>query len=175
MVLSNCFLLQNVLSPEGRCGAYPVGVQFSLFSFVEFLVREGILDFKTYLLERPCFCFKMFYLTDRTGGTGGRSSKVFFNFFVLRYIKHSKHNSWRGHFEPWNCFIPRREMRSISSRGPIDTFFIYWLSERISDFQNLSLGEAFLKPLKSFISRREMRSISSRGPIETLSIYWILF
>ena len=32
------------------------------------------------------------------------------------------------------CFIPRREIRSISSRGPIDTLSIYCLSERILDF-----------------------------------------
>ena len=35
-----------VLSPEGRCVAYPVGVQLRLFPFIEFWVRRGILDFK---------------------------------------------------------------------------------------------------------------------------------
>ena len=35
-----------VLSPEGRCVAYPVGVQLRLFPFIEFCVRKGILDFK---------------------------------------------------------------------------------------------------------------------------------
>ena len=49
------------------------------------------------------------------------------------------------------CFIPRREIRSISSGGPIDTLSIYCLSKRILDFQNIPLGEAFLKPLIDFI------------------------
>ena len=75
--------LENVLSPEGRCVAYPVGVQLRLFPFIEFWVRRGILDFKTYLLKRPFFCFKI--------------------------------------------IIPRREMRSISSRSPIETPSIYWI------------------------------------------------
>ena len=37
-----------VLSPEGRCEAYPVGVQLRLFPFIEFWVRKGILDFKNW-------------------------------------------------------------------------------------------------------------------------------
>ena len=40
------------------------------------------------------------------------------------------------------CFIPRREIRSISSRGPIDTLSIYCLRERLFHFQT-SIG--FLK------------------------------
>ena len=44
-------------------------------------------------------------------------------------------------------------MRSISSRGPIDTLSIFCLSERILDFQNIPVREAFLKPSKCFIVR----------------------
>ena len=56
-------------------------------------------------------------------------------------------------------------MRNISSRGPNDIVSTYCLRERILDFQNMYLGEAFLKTWKYFIPRREMRSLSSRGPI----------
>jgi len=71
----------QVLSPEGRWLAYPVGVQLRLFPFIEFWVRKGILDFETFLLERPFFCFKMFYFT---GGRVGRSPKVSFNIFHFK-------------------------------------------------------------------------------------------
>ena len=39
---------ETFLYPEGRCVAYPVGVQLRLFPFIEFWVRKGILDFKNF-------------------------------------------------------------------------------------------------------------------------------
>ena len=64
-------------------------------------------------------------------------------------------------------FIPRREMRSISSRGPIETLSIYCcLSKRILHFQKPIGFLKIFEPRKCFIPRREIRSISSRGPIE---------
>ena len=54
-------------------------------------------------------------------------------------------------FEACQCFIPRREIRSISSIGPIDTLSIYCLRKRIFDFQNMPLGEAFFEPCQCFI------------------------
>ena len=84
--------MTRFLSPEGRCVAYPVGVQLRLFPFIEFLVRK--LDFKT-----------------------NRGYRVFF---------------------ARKCFILRREMRSISIRGPIETPFIeFWFRKGILDFRNL--------------------------------------
>ena len=65
------FPLENVLSPEGRCLAYPVGVQLRLFPFIEFWVRKGILDFKNQYGLSTFFCLKMFYLMGWTGGTCG--------------------------------------------------------------------------------------------------------
>ena len=60
-------------------------------------------------------------------------------------------------------FIPRREIRSMSSRGPIDTLSIYCcLSERILHFKKSIGFLKIFKPRKCFIRRREMRSISSR-------------
>ena len=54
--------------------------------------------------------------------------------------------------ETWECFIPRREIRSISSRGPIVFTYVLILGRKgILDFQNMPLGEAFLKPWKCFI------------------------
>ena len=47
-----------VLSLEGRCVAYPVGVSLRLFPFIEFWVRKGILDFKKI---QPRGCFEFFY------------------------------------------------------------------------------------------------------------------
>ena len=59
----------------------------------------------------------------------------------------------------WRCFVmnsyPTKEIRSISNRGPIDTLSIYCLSERILDFQNMPLGQPFLKPWTRFIPRRK--------------------
>ena len=78
-----------VLSPEGRCVAYPVGVQLRLFPFIEFWVRKGILDFKNlYGLSR----------------------------FFLRE----------------NVFILRREMNSISSRGPIVFTYVLFVVGRVT-------------------------------------------
>ena len=38
--------------------------------------------------------------------------------------------------------IPRREMRSISSRGPIVfTYVLFWVRKGIFEFQNMPLGE----------------------------------
>ena len=76
-ISSRCpIVFTNVLSPEGRCEAHPGGVQLRLFTFIEFWVRKGILDFKN---QKGLSCL-----------------------FIAR-----------------KCFIPRREMRSISSRFPI--------------------------------------------------------
>ena len=101
---------------------------------------------------------------------------ILFLFYILPQVTFLTSKTYRVYrvFFARKCFIPRREIRSISSRGPIDTLSIYCLSERILHFQK-SIG--FLKifePRKCFIPRREMRSISSRGPIETLSIYCCL-
>ena len=72
-------------------------------------------------------------------------------------------------------FIPRREIRSISSRGPIEVSFhllnfglerVYWTSKSYRVYRVF-----FAR--KCFIPRREMRSISSRGPIVfTYVVFW---
>ena len=84
-------------------------------------------------------------------------------------------NLREGFLKPLKCFIPQREMRSISSRGPIVfTYVLFWVREGISHFQK-SIG--FLKifePRKCFIPLREMRSTSSRGPIVfTYVLFWV--
>ena len=73
------------------------------------------------------------------------------------------------------CFIPQREIRSISSRGPIVfTYVLFWVRKGILDFQNMLEGEAFQKPRKCCIPLREMRNISSRGPIIfTYVLFWV--
>ena len=44
-------------------------------------------------------------------------------------------------------FYPPREIRSKSNRGPIVfTCVLFWVRKGILDFQNMTLGEAFLKP-----------------------------
>ena len=52
----------------------------------------------------------------------------------------------------YEVFIPRREIRSISSRGPIVfTSGLILGSEIFRQFQNMAAGEAFLKPQKCFL------------------------
>ena len=87
----------NILSPKGRCVAYPVGVQSRLFPFIEFWVG------------------KVYWIS--------KTDKVYRLFFASK------------------CFIPRREMHSISSGGPIIfTYVLFWVRKGILEFQNLLGG-----------------------------------
>ena len=63
------FFASKCLSPEGRCEAYPVGVQLRIFPFIEFWDRRGILGCINPYGLSTFFCFKMFNLTGWTGGT----------------------------------------------------------------------------------------------------------
>ena len=64
------------------------------------------------------------------------------------------------------CFIPLREIRSISSRGPIIfTRFWFCVKNRIWQFQNQATTVTFF-PLENVLSPpRQMCKISSSGPI----------
>ena len=108
-----------ILSPEGRCVAYPVEVQFFFYIYI--------------------ICL---------------SNRVLHFHKSIKFLKI---------FEPRKCFIPRREIRSISSRGPIDTLSIYCLRERILHFQK-SIGFLMIFEPRKCFPRREIRSIFSGGP-----------
>ena len=55
-------------------------------------------------------------------------------------------------FEPRKCFIPRREIRSISSRGPIVfTYVLFWVREGILHFQKSIRFLKIFEPRKCFI------------------------
>ena len=99
---------QNILSPEGRCIAYPVGVQLFLL---------------------------MFYF-----GLG----KVYWI---------SKTNTVYRIFLSWKCFIPRREMHSISSRGPIVFIYVlFWVGNDFDTFKITLLRWPFFFSWKCFTS-----------------------
>ena len=66
-------------------------------------------------------------------------------------------------FREISFFIPRWEMRSISSRGPI-VYTKFWVRKFWTLSKSGRVSQLFF-PLKCFIPRWEMRSISSRGPI----------
>jgi len=77
-------------------------------------------------------------------------------------------------FEHRKYFIPRREIRSVSSGGPIDTLSIHFVLGKCCTFKNplaflwfLNL-ENVLSPEGRYVVYpvREIHSISSRGPIE---------
>ena len=81
------------------------------------------------------------------------------------------------HFDilkPRKCFIPRREMRSISSGGPIVfTYVLFWVRKRMWHFQKQITVMTFFH-LKCFTSRVEMRGISCRGSIVfTYVLFWV--
>ena len=70
------FTVNLFLSPVGRCVEYSVAVQLRLFPFIEFWVRNGILDFKNQQGLSTFFYFKMFYLTGRVGRVGWSVKRV---------------------------------------------------------------------------------------------------
>ena len=79
------------------------------------------------------------------------------------------------------CFIPRREIRSISLGVQLILFPFIGVSKSLEPFKNLKGFSVFFYS-KCFIPRREMRSISSRGSIEVCfhllnfvlgNVYWI--
>ena len=123
----------RVLSPEGRCRAYPVGVQLFLLMFYP---PKGDTQ---YLTRGPIDTLSIYCLSER--------------------LEHFKNQLGLLTFFPSKCFIPRREIRSISLGVQLIHFPFIVLVNDQSTSKTHSVYRLFF-PSKYFIPRREIRSIS---------------
>ena len=95
--------------------------------------------------------------------------------WLRKRIWHFQNHDTTATFFPWKCFIPRREMQSISSRGPIVftyTLFgivkVYWTFKNIQVFSSFWNLENVLSPEGSCESRTE------GGPIVLrIVLFWL--
>ena len=151
------FFLQNVLSSQGRCEAYPVGVQLFLlmfyppkglckadteggsivFAYVLFCVRKSILDFQF------TSGFLPFWELENVSSEETLESKYRQLFLPMSYFG-LENVYWTFNlsavfclFETLKMFYPPEGLcRAEPERGPIVfTFVLFWVRKRILDFQ----------------------------------------
>ena len=106
-----------VLSPEGRCVAYPVGVQLFLFTCDLFGLGNVQRLSKIDKFSQTLFCFKMFYPPEGDAQHIQQGVQLFLLlFYLVQEEVPGVQNPIRfiAFFFLRKCFIPRREIRSIS-------------------------------------------------------------
>ena len=139
---SSCFtmlLFDSVLSPEGRCEAYPVGVLLFLLMFYFGLGNE------LWKKWSPKYCvLSEFFARNVLSPEGSCESRtqggpiVFICvLFVLvcvrkRFWHFQNHTTTVIFFLSWKCFIPRRESASQTPKGSNPMWRTNWKVRHIS-------------------------------------------